>query len=1133
MLFGVLLLGLITPIQAQVQKFFVSDAGTAKAVYRYNESVAATTSWTTDAANADPSDIAATEGAIYVLNNATKQVFRYSGSGTLPAKASATLYNNSGGALGALQGMAIDGDELWIGDLTNKRALVYSLAAAFSGGSLNATRQFTLASGNTDCQGLALDATNVYALDKTGRVFYRYLRSTANNATGTATTSRAMRNSSGNLANLMGAALEGDSIWVANAASGSDTLNRFLISDLYPTSGMGSATAVNSYTLPAANTNSTGLALNHPPAVTAITRACANNPALTSVTFNVVFSEAVTGIDAGDFTLTASGLSGAAITAVSSDAGSTRTVTVATGNGTGTLRLDFTDNDSAVDAWGLPMGGSGANANYTAGESYTIDHSGGVTCTVSGPAATCLTPLVFTITFNTNVTTLTQAGVAVSGGSIAQLTGGGAGPYTLSVAPGGQGPVTCQVLAAAVHDALNNNNTASNIATTRYDTLAPTCAVADPTSPTKANPINFSITFSEPVGGLTSAGFSVSGGTKGTVTGGGAGPYTLPVTPAGDGVVTCQVSAGAALDAAGNACAASNTVRTMVDTVAPVASVSGQTSSTYSIAFTINFSEPVTGLALASFTVGNGTARALGGTGAGPYILAVSPAAGGNVTCLVKASAVQDAAGNANAASNTASVGYTCISRFFTCDTSPSAVYRYDEAGQLETVWTPGASDSQDLCVAGDYIYIVDNSGKKAYRYNYDGGSSSSSKTLRDTAGATLGTLSGVAVDGDELWVLDASNKHLLLYSISAAFKMGMGMTVNATRQFTLASADTDGQGLCLDSTYLYVADRAGQVLYRYPRATANGTVGAATVSGVLCDKTGAALAGITGATLDGTALWVVNAGAGADAMHAFALGGLFATTGKVNAATSADMPGVNTSSTGLGVSATPRVVSITRNGNSVTNSQVVTYTVKFNKTVTGVNAGDFQVTGDAGLNGLMITAVSADSGTTRTVTIDTGAGSGELRLDLIDDDTVHDSGNLLLSGAGMNTGDFSGEVYIIDRKPPGIQIDDPWPAVSNAGCSVSYTVNYDSAASITLRPADVTLSKTGTATGDVQVSGSGNAQRTITICNVQGSGTLCISLAAGTAVDQVGNPAESVAALRAVRVSPYRNAARDWELYR
>jgi hypothetical protein len=80
-------------------------------------------------------------------------------------------------------------------------------------------------------------------------------------------------------------------------------------------------------------------------------------------------------VDATDFTLTTSGISGApAVTGVSGASGSSvYTVTVSTGTGTGTLRLDVVDNDSILDGKGYPLGGVGTgNGNYSSGETYSV-----------------------------------------------------------------------------------------------------------------------------------------------------------------------------------------------------------------------------------------------------------------------------------------------------------------------------------------------------------------------------------------------------------------------------------------------------------------------------------------------------------------------------------------------------------------------------------------------------------------------------------------------------------------------------------------------------------------------------------------------------------------------------------------
>jgi hypothetical protein len=110
------------------------------------------------------------------------------------------------------------------------------------------------------------------------------------------------------------------------------------------------------------------------PSVSASLRADANPTTADVVSFTVVFTEAVSGVDGSDFFLSTSGtLSGASITGLSGS-GYTYTVTAVTGSGEGTLRLEVLDNDSIVDAVGHPLGGAGlGNGNFTTGEEYTVN----------------------------------------------------------------------------------------------------------------------------------------------------------------------------------------------------------------------------------------------------------------------------------------------------------------------------------------------------------------------------------------------------------------------------------------------------------------------------------------------------------------------------------------------------------------------------------------------------------------------------------------------------------------------------------------------------------------------------------------------------------------------------------------
>ncbi len=87
-----------------------------------------------------------------------------------------------------------------------------------------------------------------------------------------------------------------------------------------------------------------------------------------SVRFRVTFSEVVTGVDTADFRLSTTGsISGASVTGVSGT-GSVYTVTVSTGTGWGTLRLDIPATATITDLAGNPLSG----LPYTGGEAYTV-----------------------------------------------------------------------------------------------------------------------------------------------------------------------------------------------------------------------------------------------------------------------------------------------------------------------------------------------------------------------------------------------------------------------------------------------------------------------------------------------------------------------------------------------------------------------------------------------------------------------------------------------------------------------------------------------------------------------------------------------------------------------------------------
>ena len=167
------------------------------------------------------------------------------------------------------------------------------------------------------------------------------------------------------------------------------------------------------------------------PTVTAIARSDSTPSNTQLIHFNLTFSKEVNGVDAGDFTLTTSGnITNIAIADISGS-GNTYIVTVNTGVGDGTLRLDLLDNDSILDLTSNPLGGSGAgNGNFNTGELYTINKN--VPFLISSlradPSPTSAGTIRFTMTFSESVSGVDAADFlpsasGISDASVASVSG--------------------------------------------------------------------------------------------------------------------------------------------------------------------------------------------------------------------------------------------------------------------------------------------------------------------------------------------------------------------------------------------------------------------------------------------------------------------------------------------------------------------------------------------------------------------------------------------------------------------------------------------------------------------------------------------------------------------------------------
>ncbi|MBE7538058.1 MAG: hypothetical protein HS122_06570 [Opitutaceae bacterium] len=212
-----------------------------------------------------------------------------------------------------------------------------------------------------------------------------------------------------------------------------------------------------------------------------------------------------------------------------------------------------------------------------------------------------------------------------------------------------------------------------------------------------------------------------------------------------------------------------------------------------------------------------------------------------------------------------------------------------------------------------------------------------------------------------------------------------------------------------------------------------------------------------------------------------------------------------------------PTVVSSNRVGPASTKATSVAFSITFNESVSGVDVTDFELTKTGTAVGTLSSLVPTSPGTF-TMNVTGVAGDGTLRLDL------KSSGTGIVDAAGNAavTGFTGGETITIDNTVPTASIGAPSSPDTDSG-PVSFTVTYTGAEVVTLSPADVELNASAGVTASVQVSGTGLVTRVITLTNIQGAGTIGISLAASTASDLAGNvaPGAGPSALVATNQAP------------
>ncbi len=972
-----------------------------------------------------------------------------------------------------------------ISSITGDGALGISVAAGtaadLAGNSAPAAGPSAMFTVDNTAPTVAISAPSVSAT-KNGPVTYTVTYSDPNFNTSTLATGNITLNTTGTAAGTIG-------------LSGSSTSYTVTISSITGNGTLGISIAANTASDTAGNNaaaagpSTTFIVDTTPPSV------AISAPSITStrngpVTYTVTYSDAnfnQSTLINNNVTLNLTGTANGA--AIVSGTGNTRTVTLVGLSGDGTIGISLAAGTASDTAGNLAL---------AAGPSTTfiVDNTP-PTVAISAPSlsTTAAGPVTYTITYsdtNFNASTLAVGNITLNATGTATGTvavSGAGNTRTVTIASiTGDGTLGISVAANTASDSAGNNAPAAGPSSTFIvDNTATTVSISAPSSTaTKGGPITYTVTYTDPnfssstlaAGNIT---LNKTGTANGTVAVSGSG-NTRTVTISsitGDGTLGISLAAGTATDTAGNSAPAAGPSATfIVDNTAPTvaigapsAAITRTTAVTYTITYTdANFNAST--LSTGDVTLNKtGTANgAIGISGAGTTrTVTISSITGdGTLGISLAAGTAGDIAGNLAAAAG------------------PSTTFIVDNTLPSVAISSPSAAVTK----GGPVTYTVTYSDT-----NFNASTLAAGNVTLNTTGTATGT---VAVTGS------GTTRTVTISSITGDGTLGISLAAGTASDNAgnLAAAAGPSTPFIVDNTPPAISisapslasTNAGPVTYTVTYTDTNFNSSTLAAGNITLNKTG---------TANGT---VVISGSGSTRTVTISSITGDGTIGiSVAAATATDTAGNSAGAAGPSstfvVDNTAPVVAISAPSATATRNGPITYTVTYTDTnfnASTLSAGDITLNKTGTANGA---AFVSGTGNTRTVTLVGLSGDGTLGISLAAG-TASDTAGNLSAAAGPST------TFIVDNTAPTVAISAPSAASTKAG-PVTYTVNYTDAnfSASTLGTGDITLNKTGTATGTAAISGSGNT-RTVTISGITGDGSIGISVGANTASDTAGNSA-------------------------
>ena len=824
------------------------------------------------------------------------------------------------------------------------------------------------------------------------------------------------------------------------------------------------------------------------PSVSSFVSAASTPTNASSVTYTLTFSEAVTGVAAGDFSN-----SGTATCtfAPGTDSGSSRTVTVTCTTG-GTVIPVFALG-GATDAAGNTGPASAATAtttitrdvtaptvasfsSSTADGSYKVGATINVTATASEAiqsgntiTATLDTGEAVVLTAASAGTTLTGTYTVAAGQNSADLT---VSSFTIGTVADTAGNAMTSTTAPS---GLNNIAGAKAIV---VDTTAPTVSsfATVQASPTNASSFSYTLTFSESVTGVTAGDFSNTGSATGCVYAPGTDAGTtrsVTISSCSEGTVVPQFASGGATDTAGNTGPASAAAGSslLIDRTAPTATLTAVTSSptnASSIEYTLTFSESVTGVAAGDFTqtgTATGCVFAPGTDSGNTRTVTLTSCSGGTVIPHFAANGATDAAGNtgpatiADGPTITRDITAPTVSSFIAVTASPT------NAASLS--YTLTFSEVVTGVAAGDFS----NTGT-ATSCAFDPGTDSGSSRTVTITGCSEGTvIPRLAVSA----AADAAGN-------TGPASAATGATITVDRTAPTVSSFTSTQATPTNAAAVVYALAFSESVTGVAAGDFSNTGTATGCSFSAGTDTGASRTVTISSCSEGTVI------------PEFALGGAGDAAGNAGPAAAA------TSGTTITIDRTAPTAAITAVTATPTNATSVVYTLTFSESVTGVAAGDFTQTGTA--TGCVF-APDTDAGAIRTVTL-TSCSAGTI--------IPHFAANGATDTAG-NTGPTTiadGPTITRDAAAPTVSSFTAVTSSPTNAASISYTLTFSRTVT---GVAAGDFSNTGTAASCVfDPSADSGTSRTVTITGC-GEGTIIPRFAANGATDAVANTGPATAA--------------------